>query len=368
MTTATIIAKQCFADNESRWQAVVQRDPIADGKFYYSVRTTGVYCRPTCAARLALRKNVGFHDTREDAVKAGFRPCKRCKPEGEGVAARQSAAVAQACRSIEELEEIPSLEDLAQSVGMSTYYFHRLFKQLTGLTPKAYGQATRFNRVRRELTHRSSVTEAIYGAGFNSNSRFYESSNAVLGMTPKEFQSKGRGAVIRFAIGESWLGPTLVAASDKGICAILLGDDPDKLIHELEDRFANARLIGGDPEFEKLVAIVIGFMEAPSKGLVLPLDIRGTAFQQRVWQALREIPHGSTASYADLAKRIGQPKSVRAVAQACGANGLAVAIPCHRIVRTDGGLSGYRWGVERKVKMLQREKDQSIQGRFDEVD
>jgi AraC family transcriptional regulator of adaptative response/methylated-DNA-[protein]-cysteine methyltransferase len=360
MTTVTNDTKQCFADNDSRWRAVVNRDPLADGKFYYSVRTTGVYCRPTCAARLALRRNVDFHDSREDAVMAGFRPCKRCKPESEGVVAQQAAAVANACHSIEESDEMPCLEDLARSAGMSTYYFHRQFKKLTGLTPKAHGMATRSNRVRRELTHRSNVTAAIYGAGFNSNSRFYESSNAVLGMTPKEFQSKGRGSVIRFAIGESWLGPILVAVSDKGICAILLGDDPDKLIHELEEHFTNAQLIGGDPEFEKLVAIVIGFVEAPSKGLELPLDIRGTSFQQRVWQALRKIPPGSTASYADIAKRIERPKSVRAVAQACGANGLAVAIPCHRVVRTDGGLSGYRWGVERKEKMLQRENGQSI--------
>jgi AraC family transcriptional regulator of adaptative response/methylated-DNA-[protein]-cysteine methyltransferase len=238
-----------FTDDERRWQAVVSRDPAADGVFFYSVRTTGVYCRPTCAARVALRKNVRFHATCRDAEDAGFRPCKRCKPTGESLTARHASAVAQACRTIEEADDIPGLDDLASSVGMSSYYFHRVFKTHTGLTPKGYAAA------------------------------------------------------------------------------------------------------------QQLVAKVVGFVEMPSIGLDLPLDIRGTAFQQRVWEALRQIPTGSTASYADIAKQIGQPRSVRAVAQACGANALAVAIPCHRVVRTDGSLSGYRWGVERKGKLLRREQE-----------
>jgi AraC family transcriptional regulator, regulatory protein of adaptative response / methylated-DNA-[protein]-cysteine methyltransferase len=346
-----------FTDDESRWQAVESRDPAADGAFVYSVRTTGVYCRPTCAARLALRKNVRFHATCQEAEKAGFRPCKRCKPAGESLTERHASAVAQACRAIEEADDVPSLDDLASSVGMSSYYFHRVFKACTGLTPKGYAAAHRSHRVRHELAQSATVTSAIYGAGFNSNSRFYESSNELLGMTPKTFRAGGSGVVIRFAIGESWLGPILVAASDKGVCAILLGDDPAELAHDLEDRFPEAELIGGDADFEQLVAKVVGFVEMPSIGLDLPLDIRGTAFQQRVWEALRKIPAGSTASYADIAERIGQPKSVRAVAQACGANALAVAIPCHRVVRTDGSLSGYRWGVERKGKLLRREQE-----------
>jgi AraC family transcriptional regulator of adaptative response/methylated-DNA-[protein]-cysteine methyltransferase len=348
---------QSFSDDEGRWQAVVNRDPAADGVFFYSVRTTGVYCRPTCAAKLALRKNVRFHATCQDAEKAGFRPCKRCKPTEESLAARHASAVAQACRIIEEADDMPSLDDLASSIGMSSYYFHRVFKTHTGLTPKGYASAHRSRRVRQELAQSATVTSAIYGAGFNSNSRFYESSNELLGMTPKIFREGGSGIVIRFAIGESWLGPILVAASGKGVCAILLGDDPDELAHDFEDRFPEAELIGGDAEFEQLVAKVVGFVEMPSIGLDLPLDIRGTAFQQRVWEALRKIPAGSTASYADIAKQIGQPKSVRAVAQACGANALAVAIPCHRVVRTDGSLSGYRWGVERKEKLLRREQE-----------
>lgn len=348
-----------FTGDEDRWQAVVNRDPAADGVFYYSVRTTGVYCRPVCPARLARRANVRFHATCREAEQAGFRPCKRCKPTEGRLAERHAAAVAQACRSIEEADEVPSLNGLANSVGMSRYHFHRAFKAHTGVTPKGYAAAHRARRVRDELTRCGTVTEAIYGAGFNSNSRFYESSTGVLGMTPTTFRAGGDGASIRFAIGDCWLGSILVAASDKGVCAILLGDDPDGLARDLQDWFPNAQLIGGDAEFEQLVAKVVGFLETPSIGLDLPLDIRGTAFQQRVWEALREIPPGSTASYTEIAERIGRPKSVRAVAQACGANPLAVAIPCHRVVRTDGSLSGYRWGVERKGELLRRERGAS---------
>jgi AraC family transcriptional regulator of adaptative response/methylated-DNA-[protein]-cysteine methyltransferase len=347
-----------FPDAESRWQAVMDRAPAADGAFFYSVRTTGVYCRPTCAARLPLRANVRFHATCEDAEAAGFRPCKRCKPTGESLAERHAAAVAQACRRIEEADDVPSLDELASEVGMSRYHFHRVFKTHTGLTPKGYAAAHRSRRVRDELMRRETVTQAIYGAGFNSNSRFYESSHEMLGMTPTTFRAGGRGTSIRFAVGECWLGCIVVAASEKGVCAIFLGDDPDKLARELQDRFPNAQLIGGDDDFERLIAKVVGFLETPSVGLDLPLDIRGTAFQQRVWKALRQIPAGSTVSYAEIAERIGQPKSVRAVAQACGANALAVAIPCHRVVRTDGALSGYRWGVERKGQLLERERKQ----------
>jgi AraC family transcriptional regulator of adaptative response/methylated-DNA-[protein]-cysteine methyltransferase len=345
-----------FADEATRWQAVVDRDPAADGAFVYSVRTTGVYCRPTCPSRRARRENVRFHATCEDAEQAGFRPCRRCLPNEAGLAERRAAAVARACRLIEAADEAPLLDDLASAVGLSRHHFHRVFKAQTGLTPRDYAAAHRHRRVRDELTSRETVTAAIYGAGFNSNSRFYESSNALLGMTPTSFRAGGRGASIRFAIGESWLGSILVAASEKGVCAILLGDDPDELARDLQDRFPNAQLLGGDADFERLVARVVGFVEAPSIGLDLPLDIRGTAFQHRVWEALRQIPAGSTATYAEIAERIGQPRSVRAVAGACAANAIAVAIPCHRVVRTDGSLSGYRWGVERKAKLLRREQ------------
>ncbi len=238
---------------------------------------------------------------------------------------------------------------------MSTYHFHRVFKSITGVTPKAYAAAHRATRVRTELARAASVTHAIFDAGYNSNARFYEKSNALLGMTPSDYRKGGTNAQIRFAIGECSLGAILVACSERGVCAILLGDDADALARDLQDRFPQASLIGGDGEFERLVARVVGFVEAPQLGLDLPLDVRGTAFQQRVWQALREIPAGKTASYSDVATRIGAPKSVRAVAQACAANRLAVAIPCHRVVRNDGALSGYRWGVERKRALLERE-------------
>lgn len=340
---------------DPRWTAVVTRDPKADDKFFYSVKTTGVYCRPSCGSRGARPENVQFHATWADAERAGFRPCKRCKPNQSSLDKQHAAKVANSCRLIESAEEVPSLGDLARKAGLSTYHFHRIFKAVTGLTPRAFAAAHRAKRIRSELNRSGTVTEAIYGAGYGSNGRFYATSDEVLGMTPSNYRAGGANTEIRFAIGECSLGSILVAKSERGICAILLGDDPEALARELQDRFSHANLIGGDKGFEKLVAQVVGFVETPAVGLDLPLDVRGTAFQQRVWQALRKIPAGSTASYSDIAKRIGSPKSVRAVAHACAANALAVAIPCHRVVKNDGALSGYRWGVERKRTLLQRE-------------
>ena len=356
MRTAERSGKLVRLDNDACWSAVERRDRAADGTFVYSVRTTGVYCRPSCAARLPRRDNVAFHQTCTDAERAGFRPCKRCRPNASTLAEVHAGAVARACRLIEEAEEAPSLEALARAAGMSRFYFHRVFKAVTGVTPKAYAAGHRGKRVREELSSGESVTEAIYGAGFNSNGRFYAAAPGLLGMTPTQFRSGGRGNVIRFAVGECSLGAILVAATAKGVCAIEFGNDPEMLVRALQDRFPRAQLLGGDKAFERLVAEVVGFVEAPGRGLDLPLDIRGTAFQQQVWKAIRDIPAGSTASYRDLAKRIGAPKAVRAVAQACGANAIAVAIPCHRVVRTDGSTSGYRWGVERKRALLDREK------------
>jgi AraC family transcriptional regulator of adaptative response/methylated-DNA-[protein]-cysteine methyltransferase len=340
---------------DPRWAAVVARDPKADGKFFYSVRTTGVYCRPSCGSRRARRENVAFHATAAAAERAGFRPCKRCKPDQAPLASQHAATVARICRRIEAAEKLPTLAVLASDAHMSRYHFHRVFKAITGLTPRAYAAAHRAERVRRELGRSRTVTEAIFDAGFNSGGRFYATSDAVLGMTPTDYRAGGARAEIRFAIGECSLGSILVAQSEKGVCAILLGDDPDQLARDLQDRFPRANLIGADAEFEKLVAKIVGFVEAPAMGLDLPLDVRGTAFQQRVWQALRKIPVGSTASYSDIAQRIGAPKSVRAVAQACAANAIALAIPCHRVIRHDGAVSGYRWGVERKRALLERE-------------
>jgi AraC family transcriptional regulator, regulatory protein of adaptative response / methylated-DNA-[protein]-cysteine methyltransferase len=330
--------------NDQRWRAVVARDASADETFVYSVRTTGVYCRPSCSARPARPENVQFHATSRDAAAAGFRPCKRCTPDHPSLLERRAAAVTRACRRIEASDQAPS-----------PFHFHRVFRAVTGLTPRGYAIAHRDSRVRRQLERSDTVTQAIYESGYNSNGRFYAKSDAVLGMTPTVYRAGGATAEIRFAIGECSLGAILVARSDRGVCAIMLGDDPDALARDLQQRFPQAELIGGDAEFEELVAKVVGLVEVPGLGLDLPLDVQGTAFQQRVWEALREIPAGRTATYGEIAARIGAPKAVRAVAGACAANPLAVAIPCHRVVRTDGSLSGYRWGVERKRALLGRE-------------
>jgi AraC family transcriptional regulator, regulatory protein of adaptative response / methylated-DNA-[protein]-cysteine methyltransferase len=356
-TVAEMLPREApaFETADARWAAVARRDRNADGAFWYSVHTTGVYCRPSCGARLPRRENVRFHGSPAEAEQAGFRPCKRCRPDERSLAEHRTSVVESACRMIEQADEAQKLDDLAAQAGMSRFHFHRVFKAVTGVTPKAYAKARRADRVRDELARRPTVTDAIYEAGFNSNGGFYAASPALLGMTPSQFRAGGPGQLIRFAVGKCSLGAILVAATDKGVCAIQLGDDADALVNELEDRFPKAQLVGGDAAFEDWVARIVGFVEAPSLGLDLPLDVRGTAFQQRVWQALRDIPPGTTASYAQIASRIGAPKAVRAVAQACAANPLAVAIPCHRVVRQDGGLSGYRWGVERKRALLDRE-------------
>ncbi len=345
-------------EDDPRWKQLVLRDHSAGTGFYYAVRTTGIYCRPSCPSRLPRPKNVEFFDTAEAAELAGYRPCKRCKPNQAPLAEQHAAVIAETCRLIENSEGSENgltLDELARHAKLSVYYFHRLFKSVTGLTPKAYMTAQRAERVRSNLQQNSSVTEAIFNAGYNANSRFYEKSDALLGMTPSNYKAGGLNTDIRFAIGQCSLGAILVAGSQRGICAILIGDDPELLIQDLQDRFPKANLIGGDSDFEAWMAQVVGFVESPAIGLDLPLDIRGTAFQQRVWQALREIPAGTTASYSDIAERIGAPKAVRAVAGACAANALAVAIPCHRVVRNDGALSGYRWGVERKRALLEKE-------------
>ncbi|MDQ4147188.1 MAG: bifunctional DNA-binding transcriptional regulator/O6-methylguanine-DNA methyltransferase Ada [Pseudomonadota bacterium] len=344
-----------FVTGEARWAAVLRRDRHADDVFFYSVQTTGIYCRPSCPSRQARRDHVQFYPTVAAAEQAGFRPCRRCRPNEPALSQQHSAAVARACHLIEISDEMLSLDGLAQAAGMSGSHFHRVFKRVTGVTPKAYAAQHRAQRVRDELARSQSVTDAIYGAGFSSSGRFYAEALQTLGMTPTKFRTGGKGELIRFAVGECSLGAILVAATDKGICAVMLDDDPEQLLRELQDRFSKAQLIGGDPDFEHWVAKVIGLVERPALGLELPPDVRGTAFQRRVWQALRAIPIGETASYTEIAARIGAPKAVRAVAQACGSNPIAVAIPCHRVVRNDGALSGYRWGIERKRALLERE-------------
>lgn len=340
---------------DPRLARIRARDETADGQFWYSVATTGVYCRPSCPSRTANAANVRIHDTIESARAAGFRPCQRCDPDGLSMVEKRAALVEKACRLIEQSEEEPALAELAAAVGLSPSHFHRLFRASTGVTPKAYASAHRARRVRHSLAAGSSVTEALYDAGFNSSGRFYAQSTDMLGMKPSTYRAGGTDEELRFAIGESSLGAILVASSDKGVAAILLGDEPEDLIRDLHRRFPRARLIGADRDYEDLVARVVGLIEAPGLGADLPLDVRGTAFQQRVWQALREIPAGATSTYAEIAKRIDAPGAVRAVAGACAANKLAVAIPCHRVVRKGGSLSGYAWGVDRKRALLERE-------------
>ena len=347
--------KKRIETDDARWAAVVAKDPACDGKFVVCVATTGIYCRPNCPARLPKRENVSFRENCDDAEVAGYRACKRCKPREIPRTAKLAQVMADACRTIENSENQPLLKELAADAGMSPFHFQRLFKDIVGVTPKGFATAHRHKRVRETLKSAGSVTDGVFDAGFNSSGRFYASSNKVLGMTPKAYKAGGAATEMRFSVGTSLLGKVLVAASAKGVSAIFLGDEPGVLVRELRERFPNANLIGGDKAFARLVTQVIAFVEAPRATFDLPLDVQGTAFQHRVWQALRDIPAGSTASYTDIAMRIGNPKAVRAVAGACAANPVAVAIPCHRVVRSDGGLSGYRWGVKRKRRLLERE-------------
>jgi AraC family transcriptional regulator, regulatory protein of adaptative response / methylated-DNA-[protein]-cysteine methyltransferase len=349
-----------FGHDEERWEAVCARDPAAEGAFYYAVQTTGVYCRPTCPSRLPRRENASFYDSCAAAEHAGFRACRRCRPDEPTLAERQGIVVREACRVIEAAQAdargMPTLDMLARGAGMSRFHFHRVFKALTGVSPKGYADAYRARRVRDALAAKETVTNAVYSSGFNSSSRFYAASSRLLGMTPSQMRAGGKDMTIRFAVGECSLGSVLVAVTDKGVCAIELGDEPEELVRELQDRFPQAELIGADHGFEQWVAKVVGFVEAPARGFDLPLDVRGTAFQRRVWKAISGIPVGATASYTDIAKRIRAPKAVRAVAQACASNAIAIAIPCHRVVRSDGSISGYRWGVARKRELLARER------------
>lgn len=345
-----------YATDTERWAAVCNRDARADGAFYYSVRSTGVYCRPSCAARQPRRENVQFHANRQDAEASGFRPCKRCRPNEATPAARVAEMVAQACRSIESAEVPPTLEQLALAARMSPYHFHRLFKAHTGVTPHAYVKANRMLRARTEILNGPTVTDAIYNAGFSSSGPFYAAASDWLGMTPTEFRNGGSGRFIRFAITECWLGKVLVACTERGVCSILFGEDPEKLHSELRQHFPRATLAQGGSSFQDVLDQVVRFVETPTNGLELPLDVRGTAFQHRVWQALLQIPSGETSTYGEIARRVGRPNAQRSVALACSGNSIAVAIPCHRVIRSDGTVAGYRWGSWRKQRLLERER------------
>ena len=356
--TQTVTTMAPSVADDPRWVLIVARDKTADGQLWYSVSTTGVYCRPSCRSRTANPRNVQLHDTLESAKATGFRPCKRCNPDGPSIECENAGLVAKACRIIEDSEEEPSLEDLAKAVGRSSSYFHRMFKAATGVTPKDYSAAHRAKRVRQGLASGNSVTEAIYDAGFNSSGRFYEKSTDMLGMTPSQYRAGGTNEEIKFAVGQTSLGAILVASSKKGVAAILLGNDPDEVVRNLQDRFPKAHLIGADRNYEALVARVVAFVEKPEIGFK-PSSRRArlTAFQQRVWQArFGKIPVGETCFVCRDCAAYRTPKGgTRGRRGACAENNLAVAIPCHRVVRIDGSLSGYAWGVERKRVLLERE-------------
>jgi len=378
-STATTAAARVLVD--PRWAALCTRDPAAEGQFVYAVRSTGIYCRPTCPSRRPRPENVAFYADPVAARAAGFRPCLRCHPDQPPLAQRQADLVAGLCRFIASADTLPTLDELAARAGLSPHHLHRLFQTHTGLTPRAYARAHRAERLRsglgqgveisavtghdcpgsRPADNSPTITDALYAAGYNASSRFYAEADQVLGMAPRRFRAGGVAEEIRFAIAATSLGALLVARSSRGLCAILLGDDPAALAADLQQRFPQARLLGDgpqQPDFEAWVAQVVGLVEQPRQGLALPLDLRGTVFQHRVWQALQAIPPGETRSYTEIAQALGLPKAVRAVAAACAANPLAVAVPCHRVVRSDGGLAGYRWGLERKARLQQREKEQ----------
>jgi len=360
MDTESVVPSPNIAElAEQRWQAVVRRDPQADGAFVYAVRTTGVYCRPSCPSRTARRENVAFFDSGELAAAAGYRPCKRCRPDTLSLQQRHSALVRQACRAIEASASAPTLAALALEAGMSSYHFQRLFKAVTGLSPKAFHKALQARRIASTLQSAPSVTAAIYDAGFNSTGRFYEDAPALLGMSPGSYRKGGAGEHIRYAVAPCALGWIVVAATRKGICAIEFGDTAQALAEQIEARFPQAAFEPADDTFTRWVAHVLRYIEQPRGVLDLPLDVQGTVLQRRVWQALQAIPAGQTASYGEIAERLGQPKAHRAVGHACAVNPVAVAIPCHRAVRADGSLAGYRWGIARKAELLLRENASS---------
>jgi AraC family transcriptional regulator of adaptative response/methylated-DNA-[protein]-cysteine methyltransferase len=337
------------------WHAIERRDRSAEGQFWLGVLTTGVFCRPGCPARTPLRKNVVFFDSLQQALRSGLRPCKRCRPLGTSIDQERAAIIGEACTVMLDTDTPPSLDELAHQAGMSASHFQKLFSTVVGLTPAQFARSVREQRLHRQLPVADSVIRAGLDAGYASNTQLYADAPEALGMSPGRFRNKGKGETIHHAVIETWLGPTLIAATPRGICRLRFGDDESEMIAALESDFANATIAPADDAFRELVDQVVKSLGTPD-ALNLPLDIRGTAFQMKVWHALRQIPFGSTVSYGELAEQIAQPTASRAVASACGSNDIAVLIPCHRVIGKDGTLTGYRWGVERKRKLLESEK------------
>ncbi len=347
---------QGFPTDDSRWAALMDsKDNGVPRPFFYGVKSTGIYCRPNCASRKPKRENVAFFDSPDAAERAGFRACKRCKPDLADPESRDWERVTQACKRMALAETAPSLDELAQEAGLSPWHFQKLFKAKLGITPKQFAKQQQAERFKSALGEDGSVTAAIYQAGFGSSSRAYEGGDSQLGMPPSAFKKGGAGQEIAYGTARCFLGWVVVARTERGICAIEFGDSPEALTESLKRRFPQAKLTSAGEDFAAALEKVIAFLDRPAAGLDVPLDIQGTAFQQQVWQALRQIPAGQTASYKQVAQAMGRPKAARAVAQACAANPIAVAIPCHRVVRGDGDLSGYRWGPERKRQLLAKE-------------
>ncbi len=350
-----MILKTQIDTDESRWQAVCERNAEADKSFVFAVKTTGIYCRPSCPARRAKRENVIFFKMSSAAEVAGFRPCKRCRPNGTTTAQRNTLTMAAACRSLETAEVEPSLDELAKEAGFSRFHFQRVFREIVGMTPKQYARGARAPRLRATVRAAQSVTDAAFASGHESMRHFYDNALVAFGMSPTVFRAGAKGEVIIYAFAETSLGIATAAFTRNGVCAVRITGSVEEAELELRQLFPAALMISGGRDFELLVKRVVSAIKEPGRAAELPLDIRGTAFQQRVWSALREITIGTTSTYSEIAKIIGSPRSQRAVAQACGANPVAVLVPCHRVLRADGGLAGYRWGVERKKALLKRE-------------
>lgn len=356
MNRSTSSSSHRTLTNDERWQAVIDRDRSVEGSFVLAVHTTGIFCRPGCPARTPRRENTSFFDSAGEAIRAGYRPCKRCKPTGESIAEEQGRVVEEVRRMIEESDTRLTLDEIAPRVGMSPGHLQRLFKAFTGLSPAEYGRSHRSYRLRSTITMSPSVTQAQHETGFGSSSQFYAATTQELGMTPTAYREGGAGQRIRFGIARWWLGYLLVAATDRGIAAIQMGDTEEALRDSVASTFPNAESVQDDADFARVLDQVVELAEHPWQTSPVALDVRGTVFQHRVWSALRQIPAGSTRTYSEVAEAIGAPTAARAVARACADNPVPLVIPCHRVVGKDGKLTGYRYGIRRKQALLDREK------------